>query len=93
MSLESMHAAEVELVQYNEDSMNAVDRRDGAAPPGSKATSCTKGHRWDWRDPAGSVGEGHRRGCKAREDRSLAPNRGRESDRSIVPLKPSKELP
>lgn len=79
LSLESMHVAEVELVQYNEDSMNAVEKRDGAASPGSKATSGTKGHLWDWRDPVRSIGEvadgGVRRGKTGALRRSEAGDR------------------
>jgi hypothetical protein len=80
----------------SEGSMCAVGRRDGVAPPGSKAGSCTGGDRRNMRGPPGSAGSrvrriGPRRGMRARHCRRSHPCRGRESDRFIVPMKPSKE--
>ena len=80
----------------SEGSMCAVGRRDGVAPPGSKAGSCTEGDRRNMRGPPGSNRSrvrriGPRRGMRARHRRSSHSSRGRESDRFIVPMKPSKE--
>jgi hypothetical protein len=80
----------------SEGSMCAVGRRDGVAPPGSKAGSRTEGDRRNMRGPPGSAGSrvrriGPRRGMRARHCRRSHPSRGRESDRFIVPMKPSKE--
>jgi len=47
---------EAEAVPVAEGSMCAVAKRDGDAPPGSKAASRTKGHHWDPGDPTGAVG-------------------------------------
>ena len=56
-SLESLKIAEVELVPVNEDSMWAVARRDGLAPPGSWTASRRKGHLRNPGGPAGAIGE------------------------------------
>jgi len=55
VSLERLKIAEAESVPDDEDSMCTVARRDGDAPPGSRAILCTKSHFRDWRDPAGSA--------------------------------------
>ena len=56
ISLERFKIAEAELVASSEGSMCAIARRDGVAPPGSWATSCMEGHRWNRRGPTGSAG-------------------------------------
>jgi hypothetical protein len=56
LSLERFKFAEAELVASSEGSMCAIARRDGVAPPGSWATSCMEGHRWNRRGPTGSAG-------------------------------------
>ena len=45
LSLERFKVAEGEPVASSEGSMSAIARRDGVAPPGSRAASCMEGHR------------------------------------------------
>ena len=56
LSLERWMIAEAEWVPNHEGSMSIVVRRDGAAPPGSKAVSRMEGKRWNMRSPTGSAG-------------------------------------
>ena len=55
MSHEMGNIAEAELVLCSEGSTCAVVRRDGVAPPGSKASSRTKSCRRNLGGPAGAV--------------------------------------
>jgi len=56
LSLERWKIAEAELLPYQRRQHVAVVRRDGIAPPGSKAGSCMEGNRWNMRGPTGSAG-------------------------------------
>jgi len=71
--------------------MIAVATRDGDAPPGSKAGSRMEGNRRNMRGPTGAAGlvsgGGRQRGTAGVAARA----EGRESDRFIVPMTPSKE--
>jgi hypothetical protein len=51
-----MQVVEAEAVPVAEGRMCAVAKRDGDAPPGSKAASRTKGHQRDPGGPTGAVG-------------------------------------
>jgi hypothetical protein len=55
-SPERMQVVEAEAVPVAEGRMCAVAKRDGDAPPGSKAASRTKGHHRDPGGPTGAVG-------------------------------------
>src|SRR6516162_11431146 len=80
--------AEAEFVPVNEGSTEIVATRDDLAPPGSRTASRTKGRLRNTGDPTGSRGVRVTGGAVARDNRSGAPSRGRESDWSIVPAKP-----
>jgi hypothetical protein len=56
VSPERVKIVEAEAVPEAEGCMCAVARRDGDAPPGSRAASRTKGQRRDPGDPTGAVG-------------------------------------
>ena len=66
MSLERWMFAEAECVPSHEGSMDIVDTRDDAAPPGSKARSRMEGNHRNMRGPTGAAGlvsgGGERRG-------------------------------
>ena len=56
VSPDRVKVVEAEAVPVAEGCMCAVARRDGDAPPGSRAASRTKGQRRDPGDPTGAVG-------------------------------------
>lgn len=85
-----MNVVEAEAVPVAEGSMCAVVKRDGDAPPGSWATSRTKGHHWNPGGPTGAVGVVADGGATRGTTEAEAPSRGRESDQLIVPTKPPK---
>jgi hypothetical protein len=81
--LESSKSAEAELVPVTEGSMSIIDTRDGDTPPGWKAASRMKGN---LREPGGPIGSIERStmGRHPRDNQSVGPSRGRESDRPIM---------
>ena len=86
-----MKIVEAEAVPVAEGKMYSVAKRDGDAPPGSRATSRMKGQHRDPGDPVGTIGEVIDGGVSARGNRSAAPSRDRKSDSLILPVKPPKE--
>jgi hypothetical protein len=56
LSLERLNVAEAECVPVHEGSMCTVDRRDGDAPPGSKARPRMKSNHRNMRGPTGAAG-------------------------------------
>ena len=91
MSHEMGNVAEAELVLCSEGSMCAVVRRDGVAPPGSKATSRTKSCRRNLGGPAGAAGvvmTSAGVGRKAKPERPAVPCW--KSDWLVVPWNPPK---
>jgi len=56
LNLERMNVAEAECVPVHEGSMCTVVRRDGDAPPGSKAKPRMEGGHRNMRDPTGTAG-------------------------------------
>lgn len=91
MSPERVNVVKAETVPVVEGRACTVAMRDGDASPGSTSTSRTKGRHRDPGDPTGCAELVAGGGAIAKETRSDASSRGRESDRLIVPLKPPKE--
>lgn len=80
-----MDVVEVEAVPVVESKMYSVAKRDGDAPPGSRAASRRKGQHRDPGDPVGTIGVVADGGVSARDNRSTAPSRDRKSDSLILP--------